>query len=216
VNDLFARHFPLVFPLFFVTLWLAVSITLGWVSGWFGLAAAYPDHDEPATLHLVGQSGTMGSWVGMHGILRLSVCPSGLRIGMLRLFGPFSRDFLVPWNEIAVSRRTRLAWSFAELQFGNPSIGMLRISDRLADRLASAAAGRWPEPGPFPGATRHTSLRPLLLQWALLTGGAALFFTVAPRLMSRSGSHIPVLVTILLPAIFFGIGMIVRHFVETR
>jgi hypothetical protein len=98
LNDLFARYFPVVLPLFFVALWLAASITLGWVSGWFRLAAAYPDRDEPAMLRLAGQSGTMGSWVGMHGILRVSVCPSGLRIGMLRLFGPMSRDFLMPWD----------------------------------------------------------------------------------------------------------------------
>jgi hypothetical protein len=39
--------------------------------------------------------------------LKLSPCSSGLRLGIVRLFGPFCRDFLVPWDEISVVRKDR-------------------------------------------------------------------------------------------------------------
>ena len=41
----------------------------------------------------------------MQGILKIGVCPSGLRIGIMRAFGPFSRNFFVPWEEIKVERK---------------------------------------------------------------------------------------------------------------
>lgn len=78
----------------------------------------------------------------MRGILTLDVCPSGFRVGIIRAFGPFCRDFFVPWEDIRVTRKTVLFWPVAKLQFGNPSIGSLTISARVADRLARAAKGR--------------------------------------------------------------------------
>jgi hypothetical protein len=86
------------FLLFFATLWFAVTTLLGVMSNWFVLAQRYPDRKEEALLTLRGQSGSMGLGVRMNHILKISVCPSGLRIGMSRVFGPFCRDFFVPWE----------------------------------------------------------------------------------------------------------------------
>ena len=122
--------------------------------------------------------------MGMSGILTLSVCPSGLRVGMMRVFGPFCRDFFVPWESIAVVRKTVLFWPTAKLQFGNPMVGRLSISAHVANRLARAAMGRWPETGPFPEETRGDTFRRLLAQWAVGTcvvAVIALFGVIAMR-----------------------------------
>jgi hypothetical protein len=66
------------------------------------------------------QSGSMGLGVSMSGILTLGVCPSGLRVGIMRVFGPFCRDFFVLWEDIRITRRTVLFWPVAKLQFGSP------------------------------------------------------------------------------------------------
>jgi hypothetical protein len=84
------------FLLFFAAMWLAMTTLLGAMSGWNGLEARYPDTGEPALLVLRGRSGQMGKGVNMSGILRLSACRSGLRIGIARMFGPFQKPFLVP------------------------------------------------------------------------------------------------------------------------
>jgi hypothetical protein len=65
---------------------------------------------------------------------------------MFRAFGPLSRDFLVPWRDIRVTRKDGwLGVKLAELTFGNPANGTLTITADVADRLAKAAGRDWPE-----------------------------------------------------------------------
>ncbi len=158
---------------FLIAVWLVIPAILGIMSGWFRLVAAFPNVDEQPVLRLRGRSGRMAMGVNMNGILTISVCPSGLRIGMLRVFGPFCRSFLVPWDRIAVTRTTLMFAPAARLDFGNPVIGTLTIRANLADRLARAANGRWPEAGPFPKAGAGESLRRLVTQWAVFAAVGA-------------------------------------------
>jgi hypothetical protein len=208
------QNFAIIFPFFFAAMWLAVTTVLALLSGWFRLMEVFPDQSIEPILKLRGQSGTMGLGVSMHGILTLSVCPTGLRVGMMRIFGPFCRTFLVPWESIAVARTTILVWPFAKLQLGHPMVGTLRISTRTADRIAHAAMGHWPEAGPFPVEKRSDTFRRLLAQWAVTTMLAALFFTLVPLAVAPSGGRPPILVAILFPAIVFGFAFVVRFFAE--
>lgn len=210
MNGLIERNFAVVFPIVFVSLWLTVTTILSVLSGWFRLMAKFPNQKMAPILHLRGQSGRMGRGVSMSGILTLGVCPAGLRVGIMRPFGPFCRDFLVPWDEIAVTRETRLLWRVAKLQFGSPMIGRLSIPARVADRLARAAPGRWPESGPFPGESRRDAVRRLLIEWAFFTSIAAFFFTLVLLAVAPREGRPPILVAILFPAIGFGVMTIIR------
>src|SRR3982074_1172298 len=147
MSDLFNRDSPVYFALFFVLLWLTVTTILGFISGWFVLMKSYPDRSENPLRTFARQSGYMGL-VSMRSILNLSVCPSGLRLGMMRIFGVFCRDFFVPWNAISVTRKDRVLWKEAKISFGQPAIGTLTVPAEVADRLARAAGGLWPELGP--------------------------------------------------------------------
>jgi hypothetical protein len=204
------QNLAIFFPLFFVALWLTVTTVLALLSGWFRLMEQYPDQSIEPILRLRGQSGSMGSGVGMQGILVLSVCPTGLRVGMMRIFGPFCGDFFVPWESIAVIRKRIQFWPVAKLQFGNPVVGTLSISAGTADKIARAAMGHWPEAGPFPEEKRGDTFRRLLGQWAVITSFAALFFILVPLAVAPSGARPPILVAILFPAIVVGVATIVR------
>lgn len=201
-----AAHLTDFFPLFFAALWLAVTTILAVLSGWFRLMARYPNQTEEPLLRIRGQSGSMGLGVSMRGLLTLSVCPSGLRVGVMRVFGPFCRDFFVPWQAISIARKNVSLWPVATLRFGSPSIGSLTIPAHVANRLARAAIGRWPEAGPFPEEQHRDTLQRLLTQWALMTCAAALFFTLVPLAVAPPGAGPPIVVAILFPAIFFGRG----------
>jgi hypothetical protein len=74
-----------------------------------------------------------------------------------------------------------LFWPLAKLEFGKPVVGTLSIPAHVADRLARAAMGRWPEAGPFREETRTDVLRGLPGEWAVMTCPPALFFTLVPR-----------------------------------
>jgi hypothetical protein len=204
--------FVIVFPLF----WFAVTMLLNFVSGWFGLMERYPDRPESALAVLANQSGSLGV-VSMRRVLKLGICPSGLRIGIMRIFGPFSRDFFVPWDEITVTRRDRLTWKVAKLSFGRPPIGNLTLPAEVADRIARTAGIPWPESGPFSKPTNVEVLSRIVKQWAAMTAFAAAFFIIAPRLLSPNRANgPPIAVAVLFPAIVFGIGAIVQYVRRNR
>jgi hypothetical protein len=207
---------PLYFLIAFPLLWCAVTMILSFLSGWFGLMERYPDRDEIPVVTLANQSGSLGL-VSMRGILKLSVCPSGLRIGIMRIFGPFCRDFLVPWSEIKVARNDRVFWKVAKLSFGQPSNGNLKVFAEVADRMARAAGNHWPESGSFPQETGSQSFSRIAKRWVAMTGLAAAFFIIAPRLITpNAAARPPIVVAILFPAIVFGIGAMVQYFRRQR
>lgn len=213
----------ILFLLVFIAGWLGITGFLGRSSGWFQLMAKYPDRPESAILRLRGLSGTLGSsfamlpgtGVRMTRMLSLSVCPSGLRVGMFRLFGPFCRDFFVPWNRLTVERKTYLLWPVARLRFGDSIVETLSISGNIADRLARASQGNWPETGSFRREKRVRTVQRLLIQWAIATAPVALFFTYVPRLTTANETSPPIWATILLPAAVFGVSSLVTFFRET-
>ena len=209
------QQFPLYFPVFFVLMWLGITTFLGLLSGWYALMRRYPDQNEEALQTYSRQSGSMNR-VSKRSLLTLGMCPSGLRVGMTRLFGPFCRDFFVPWNEIQVTRKHRFLRDVAVLTLGSPATGTLVLDSDLADRMARAAGDRWPEPGPFPVPAPGEVAARLVRQWVATTAVAATFFTLAPRLLGANAAAPPVLMTILFPAIVFGIVIFVPFLFRDR
>jgi hypothetical protein len=211
----FADFFPLFFPVFFIAMWLAVTTLLSFVSGWFALMQRYPDQKESPILRLKGLSGSLG-FVGMRSILNISVCPSGLRLGMMRIFGPFSRPFFIPWNDLQVTRTQQFFQKVAKISLGQPKISTLTLSSHIADRLARAAPQKWPEHGSFPPETSREAATRIFKEWLFVTLIAAAFFTFAPRIMAPNGAAPPVVVAILFPAIVFGIASLIRYLARPR
>jgi hypothetical protein len=141
--------------------------------------------------------------------LKLAVCPGGLRIGASRLVFPY---VFVPWPDIRVERRKNFLHA-AELVFGAPAVGRLKIEGFIADRLArSTPAGQWPESGPFFIPDIASAFFPTALEWLAATIFLSLFFSLAPRLAEGFNSpNLPSLwITILFPAVIVGIFCIKR------
>lgn len=200
---------------FFVLMWLLVSVILGFFSGWYSLMRVFPDRPHEEALAIFERESGMVGPVSMHGILTLSLCSSGLRVGMMKLFGPFAKDFLVPWSAIAVSRKTMLGWRYADLSFGTS--GKLRVSDLLADRLWQTIPQSWPEKGIPEAVTSTRVLRHYFLRWMVLTSVASAFFIIAPRLVVHgSGNYPPILVAVLFPAIATGLALSFQCFTRRR
>jgi len=166
------KYFPILFPFFFAAMWLGISTVLALKAHWFELARRYPDRTEEASLRLRFQSGRM-SGVAMSGVLTLDVCATGLRVSIWRLFGPFSRPFFVPWNELTVTRRKMFLLLNRAFQYEFRS-------------------------------------------WLVGTVFAATFFIVAPRIMAPGAAAPPIAVSILFPAIVFGIAALVRFALRRR
>jgi hypothetical protein len=157
----------------------------------------------------------MGFGVEMRGILNIEVCSSGLRLGMLRLFGPFNRSFFVPWSEIEVTRKNYFGlFTQVKLRFGNT--GRLTISDTIADRIWRAIPACWPEHGQPPIQTSGFLLLRFGLRWLFTTLIASTFFIVVPWMSAPEAARPPMLVAILFPAIVFGLNYLVEFWLAVR
>jgi hypothetical protein len=222
--DIFARTAALL-PVVFVPGWFAITTLLSVISGWLSLMVQFPDRREQAIAVFRRRSGLMRG-VSFRGLLRISVCRSGLRFGMNRLFGVFSRDFLVPWDQLRMVSVTTFFIKGTQIQFrsGASIVGKLTMAPEDVARIGVAASGVAP-PGLFLPAESNLEIgKRLLVQWFIATLFASAFFTLVPRLTSHNlysprGAHVhavadslpPWPVTVLFPAIAFGLAAIVAY-----
>lgn len=213
-DDGVPQWFPYTFPFFFVGMWLLVTTILGFMSGWFGLQQWYADDGtEEPLLRLGGQSGSMGAGVALSGILKLRAYPSGLGVGIWRVFGPFQKPLKIPWNEIEAENSSSFFLPMMKLRLGKPANGSLKISARSWARLVDAVSQTDRRRAQMPAVTRvsrRSTAKAMFVQWLAITSlaGAFLYFT------SRSyGSQaaVPLTVCIVFLAAVFGIGQLIRY-----
>lgn len=208
-------------------MWFLVTTLLGVLSGWYKLMMEYPDSDDTGELFSTysGRSGSMGLSVNMSRILTLETRRHGLRIKMMRIFGIFNRPIFVPWKDIKIERKKAIWGDRATLYFGNGgNFERLSLEADLANLLWRDASEVWPERGEIPRMLDGRALaRAYFIQWLGITVLASAFFIVVPRLVQegshgqiKDGNFPPIAVSILLPAIVFGLASIFRYFFKTR
>ena len=214
MTNIFVRY-PYLFPLFFAAMWFFVTSMIAVTSGWFVLQSRYPNQPEMPIRRWSMASGRLGPLAHYSSCLVLAVCPSGLRIGVWRLFGPFCHDFFVPWRDLRVERlgtATRLVIGSGST--GEGAVVALSVSNWLASQLAEAAGKSWPEVGAtiVEPSVSDVGLK-LLLQWVLASCAASLFFTFGPRLLGGPAPSMPVAETVLFPTLFFGAAALIKFVV---
>jgi hypothetical protein len=80
----------------------------------------------------------------MNNILRLDVCPSGLRVALPWLFAFANKPLFVPWDDIQAARVDGVFLNEIHLKFGRPETGTLIVSEALGNEIAAAAPkGTW-------------------------------------------------------------------------
>jgi hypothetical protein len=141
---------PVLFVTFFSALWLGVTSLLGLLSGWYRLQKAFPDRIEQQPLaQLRGQTGMMGGLalmpVNFKHCLRLDICPTGLRVAVFKLLGPFQRPFFVPWSSITAERGRFLFGTYYRLNFGTPPVGALSLHTGVVQKIAATGPLRLPD-----------------------------------------------------------------------
>ena len=132
------------FAVLFVALWIAVSALIGAVSGWRRLAMRYPEV-RPFTGQLWRfQSGRMRNAMGYNNCLTVGADGLGLHLSVLFLFRVGHAPVFVPWGAVRVSPERWLFLRRFRLDFRDEPGVSLAISDRLAERLKTAAGSAWP------------------------------------------------------------------------
>lgn len=181
------ENFWILLPL----MWLGVTTVLGLTSGWFGLMLAYPNNEETPLFQMKWLSGSMGLGVSLQRILKISVCPSGLRFGISKFFGPFQRDFLVPWDHLSVTRKKHFFMGeTATIYF--KSKGSINLPGYVVNKLGRAVPEKWTlfdRDLPLQKENNKDILRSILKEWAKRTGVFGLLFILFIKVASTANNE---------------------------
>jgi len=133
-----------IFPVYFLTLWLLVSAIISYIGGWTTLAKRFRLKQPFAGTRFAWQSGQMRWLTGYGSCLTLGVCPEGLYLATMPLFRFRHPSLLIPWTEVAIVRRRILFFQFVRFGLGRELDIPLYVRESLADRLRRAVGDRWP------------------------------------------------------------------------
>lgn len=135
----------IVFPAYFVGLWLTVCAAVSYIGGWQTLANRFRMHDIFNGAKWSMQSGQMRWLVSYGNCLTVGANPEGLFIRTMFLFSFLHPPLFIPWSEIAIRRRR--FWIFGEsytLRLGRPAYIPLTIRGGLARKLKREGGVSWP------------------------------------------------------------------------
>jgi hypothetical protein len=90
----------LVFPVFFVTLWVAVTFALS-RSGWHAFALKYPATVNPAEKRYTVRRASFSSpLAGYRNAINAVFLPEGLYLSPVFVFRAFHTPILIPWSAV--------------------------------------------------------------------------------------------------------------------
>lgn len=200
---------------FFIAMWCASSLFLGWLSGWFDLQQWYcDDGNEEPLLKLRWVSASMGNFgLYLKHCVILAAKPSGFSVRMFRLFAPFQKPLLIPWHDIRVEEASTLGLAKVRLLFGNPSVGQLRINQwtwsRLVDVLPQSVDTAHLK-SPAPSSVNDGSIvQNLFIQWLLMIAATSIALIVIAH--ASFGQHFPLQFMIIWFSVCFGIAQVARY-----
>jgi hypothetical protein len=136
--------FWLVFPLYFVSLWLLVSTIISYVGGWTALATRFRLETPFTGQQWSGNRGRMRWNTGYSRCLTIGCSSEGLYLALMPLFRFRHPPLLIPWSEVSVSRRKFLFFTSVRFGLGRELDIPLWIRAKTADRVKSAAGQHWP------------------------------------------------------------------------
>ena len=141
--------FPLFKFLLITTLvWIVVGFVNSRISGWASLAQRYRYDEQFSGGRLRFRSAAMRYWGHYSNCLTMGANPQGFFISISIPFLVGHPPLFIPWNDITV-RRIRFLWTtWVELHLSRQPAIPLRVSERLARKLAALAGNAWPKEPP--------------------------------------------------------------------
>jgi hypothetical protein len=123
--------------------WAFVLNVLGFMSGWWSLAKAYPH-----TGHFDGKLRRFRSlklnWVNVNGAVTIGTNAEGLYLAMFVLFRPGHPPVFIPWEDVSAKVVKGWLWmQYLELRFAKVPNLRMRISEKLGRQIAADANQAW-------------------------------------------------------------------------
>ena len=143
-GDLPFLLFAIGFPIFFVGLWVLITLVLSLVGGWSTLAQYYQAQQPFFGTLIRFQAAQFRAGTNYNGCLNFGAGSEGLYLVPMAIFRAFHPPLLIPWNDI--SARPIKVWSIfdlVELRFQRAPNIPVRIKPSLVTKLTEASIGRF-------------------------------------------------------------------------
>jgi hypothetical protein len=136
---------PLLFGLLdFSFLYITVSIVISYVRGWASLSKRFRFRGQFSGNRWRWQSGHM-RWIAAYGnCLTVGANINGLYLATSPLFRLAHPPLLIPWNEVAHSKRRMLFFPMVRFELGREIAIPFWVRETLAERLKNDAGKAWP------------------------------------------------------------------------
>lgn len=136
---------PVLFAIIDVlSIYLVVSFTLSWWSGWALLATKFPARRQFDGPRRWGQSGKMRWLCNYSNCLITGANSEGLYLATIPFFRLFHPPLFIPWREIRVTDSSSIVFHSVHLELGTQLSLPISISGTAADELRKAAGTSWP------------------------------------------------------------------------
>jgi small-conductance mechanosensitive channel len=142
--DQHASAFVVIFPVYFLCLWLLVTAIISFVGGWFSLAKVYRTRVPFSGAKWGMQSAQLRWLANYNNVLTIGVSPQGLYLANMFLFRFMHPSLLVPWSEIKVRKCQGWIFEYVTFTLGHETAIPLRIRTKLAAKMRESAGSFWP------------------------------------------------------------------------
>jgi hypothetical protein len=124
-----------------VVAWSLTCAVLAHFAGWRALAREYPASSPFRGRRFHFCSAQFAAWVGYNGSFTPGADRTGLFVAVWPIFRICHPPLLVPWSEIQVSVEKSRWFTVVLITFARVPSARVRITLRLAKRLAAESAG---------------------------------------------------------------------------
>ena len=139
------HHFALVFPIYFVLLWLAITAVISYIGGWRTLSESFRAREPFVGTKWHFQSGRMRWLSGYNNCLTVGARRDGLYLGVMFFLRFMHPPLFIPWSEVSIqTKQTRIFGERVRLTLGRERAIPLTIRGRLIGKLKAAAGSHWP------------------------------------------------------------------------
>lgn len=138
------QYYPLLFPLFFVAVWITVLRLIS-AMGWQRLAEVYGSEKACEGTRWYMQSAKVGK-AAYNGCLIVGANYNGLYLSILFLFRPWHPPLFIPWTDISAkeAKRPLLLGDLSILTFNRAPGLELVLRKRLTEKIRAQYRNYWP------------------------------------------------------------------------
>jgi hypothetical protein len=130
---------PILFPIFFIGIWVLVCLLLSGVGGWGTWARHYAAQDPFRATKLRFRSGQTGNHVNYRSCLTFGADREVLYLAVLPLFRVGHPPLRIPWSDVCARESRGWVFEYVDLEFAKAPGTSLKISRSLAQALFDAA-----------------------------------------------------------------------------